>query len=48
MIQMTNKEKKDASGWIKVSRAIQEHWVWDEKPFSKGQAWIDLLLCGET
>ena len=24
VIQMTNKEKKDASGWIKVSRAIQE------------------------
>lgn len=31
-------------GWIKISRKIQEHWLWDEKPFSKGQAWIDLLM----
>ena len=44
MIQMTSDEKKGGAGWIKVSRTIQEHWVWDEKPFSKGQAWIDLLL----
>lgn len=32
------------SGWIKVHRKIFENWVWDDKPFSKGQAWIDLLL----
>lgn len=31
-------------GWIKVDRAITEHWVWSDKPFSRGQAWIDLLL----
>jgi len=33
-----------AQGWISVHRQIQEHWLWEEKPFSKGQAWIDLLL----
>ena len=31
-------------GWISLSRKIQESWVWEDKPFTKGQAWIDLLL----
>ena len=31
-------------GWISLHRKIQEHWLWVDKPFSKGQAWIDLLL----
>jgi hypothetical protein len=31
-------------GWIKLHRAITEHWIWEDKPFSKGQAWIDMLL----
>lgn len=31
-------------GWISIHRKIKDHWVWDEKPFSKGQAWIDILL----
>ena len=26
-----------------VNRSILNHWVWDDKPFSKGQAWIDLI-----
>lgn len=39
---MTDEKKK--GGWVKISRAVLEHWVWDEKPFSKGQAWIDLIL----
>lgn len=33
-----------AIGWVPIYRQIQDHWVWDDKPFSKGQAWIDLLL----
>lgn len=32
------------SGWIKLHRSIMDHWVWEDKPFSKGQAWIDLLM----
>ena len=32
-------------GWIRVHRAITENPLWTDKPFSKGQAWIDLLLC---
>ncbi|WP_051624048.1 hypothetical protein [Clostridium akagii] len=31
-------------GWICLYRKIQDSWLWKEKPFSKGQAWIDLLL----
>ena len=33
-----------ADGWIKVWRKIINSDIWIEKPFSKGQAWIDLLL----
>lgn len=32
------------SGWIKLYRKITEHWIWEDKPFSKGQAWIDMLM----
>ena len=31
-------------GWISLHRKIQDHWIWQDKPFSKGQAWVDLLL----
>ena len=31
-------------GWVAIGRQIQEHWLWAEKPFSKGQAWIDLIM----
>lgn len=31
-------------GWIKLDRKITEHFLWEDRPFSKGQAWIDLLL----
>lgn len=31
-------------GWIKLYKKLSENWMWKEKPFSKGQAWIDLLL----
>ena len=31
-------------GWISIHRSIWENWTWEDKPFSKGQAWIDLLL----
>lgn len=32
------------SGWIKVYRQLTENEIWKIKPFSKGQAWIDLLV----
>lgn len=33
-----------AQGWISIHRQLQQHWLWEDKPFSRGQAWIDLLL----
>lgn len=33
-----------SEGWISVHRKIVNNWVWDDKPFSYGQAWIHLLL----
>ena len=31
-------------GYIKLYRDVRDNWVWDERPFSRGQAWIDLLM----
>lgn len=31
-------------GWLKLYRSIKGHWLWEDKPFSRGQAFIDLLL----
>ena len=33
-----------SNGWIKLYRKLQDNTLWQDKPFSKGQAWIDLLL----
>ena len=31
-------------GWISLYRQITDSWLWEDKPFSYGQAWIDMLL----
>lgn len=31
-------------GWIKIHRQIQENKLWGAEKFTKGQAWIDLIL----
>ena len=31
-------------GWIKLDRKLLENELWRQKPFSQGQAWVDLLL----
>ena len=31
-------------GWIRLYRRIEDSWIWDDKPFDKRSAWIDLLL----
>ena len=31
-------------GYIKLYRDIRDNWVWDDKPFSMGLAWIDLIM----
>lgn len=37
----------DSKGWIKLDRNLLDHPLWKEKPFSKGQAWIDILFLAE-
>ena len=32
------------SGWVKVHRIIQNNWIWEDKPFSRGQAFVDLIM----
>ena len=32
------------SGWIKLHRQIMDTPEWLSEPFTKGQAWVDLLL----
>lgn len=39
---MSNTE--NGGGWILLYHSLTRHWVWDAKPFSAGQAWVDLLL----
>lgn len=33
-----------SNGWVKIHRELQNHWVWEDKPFSRGQAWVDLIM----
>lgn len=33
-----------AQGWISLHRKMQNNILWQDKPFAKGQAWIDILL----
>ncbi len=33
-----------SNGWIKLHRRLQDHDLWKLRPFSKGQAWVDLLM----
>jgi len=30
--------------YIKLYRSLRDHWMWKMKPFSPGQAWVDLLM----
>lgn len=36
-----------ANGYIYLQRKIQDCWIWQNESFSRGQAWIDLLLLAE-
>lgn len=33
-----------SEGWIKLHRSISDNWLWNDKPFTRGQAFVDLLL----
>lgn len=30
-------------GFFVVDRGLFDHWVWSDRPYAKGQAWIDLI-----
>ena len=32
------------SGWIKLHRKLKDNKLWLCEPFTRGQAWVDLLL----
>ncbi len=34
----------EKQGWIKLHRRIQDCFLWEEKPYDKARAWIDMLL----
>lgn len=34
-------------GYIKTYRKLTLHWLWKNRPFSHGQAWLDLLMLAE-
>lgn len=33
-----------ARGYIKLHRDLMDHWIWEDKPFDRGRAWVDLLM----
>lgn len=33
-----------AKGWVAIYRSIMDNPLWEDKPFSRGQAWIDMIL----
>jgi hypothetical protein len=33
-----------AEGWIQLHRRLADNTLWNVRPFSKGQAWVDILL----
>ena len=34
----------NTTGWVRIDRKLFEHWIWKDKPFARGQAWVDLIL----
>lgn len=34
----------DSNGFVVIHRRLAEHWVWKGRPYTKGQAWVDILL----
>lgn len=35
------------SGWVKTHRSLISHEMWLDEPFTRGQAWIDLILLAQ-
>ena len=41
---MSKNQNTKNKGWITISRDISESDIWNEGPFSRGQAWVDLII----
>ena len=37
----------EKAGWIKLWRKFADDPLWVSEPFTKGQAWVDLLLMAQ-
>lgn len=37
-------ENNKNQGFIALHRSLQDHWIWTDKPFAWGQAWVDMLM----
>lgn len=37
-------KKKSNKGWVKIYREIMDNDLWEDKPFARGQAWVDLIM----
>lgn len=33
-----------SEGWVKIYRSLMDNPIWTEEPFTKGQAWVDLIM----
>lgn len=38
------KAQVSVSGWLKLHRQLQDNPLWLSEPFSRGQAWVDLMM----
>lgn len=36
--------KKNNTNWIKLYRSLMDNEIWSMEPFTRGQAWVDLLM----
>ena len=41
---MSAQAEHSSSGWIRLHRSLLHHDLWTAEPFTRGQAWTDLLL----
>lgn len=39
--------KDNKPGFVAIFRKIQDHWLWNEKPYHRAMAWIDILLSAQ-
>lgn len=44
IMKVEEPEENYQTGWIRIYRSILNHPTWKEKPYSKGQAWIWIIL----